>query len=246
MSTSASCCRGERRRCGRGLAMIMVAAGLSLGVGACAGDEGAETEGSEALEPGPMRTVNVTPAKAAAGRGHFANCVACHGEEGIGILGTGPRLNSASFLEAASDPMLIRTIENGREGTTMIPWGETFSERQIGELIAYIRTFEETEPAELDESPLEGDVDEGQRIFSDICSMCHGRNGGGYQETAPGTGIGRQAFLDSVTNGYLRYIIEHGKDQTPMRSFSGPRTSVANLNDREIDSVIAYLRANAW
>lgn len=218
--------------------------------GACAGDGGEEADTDQAalgrLEPGPMRTVNVTPAKVEAGRGHFATCAGCHGADGTGILGTAPRLNSTSFLEAASDAMLIRTITHGREGTTMVGWGETYSDRQIEELVAYIRSFQETEPADLDERPLEGDLEEGGQLFADICAMCHGRSGGGYGETAPGPAIGRRSFLDGVTDGYLRQMVRHGKDQTAMRGFLGPRTSVANLEDEQIDSIIAYLRDSAW
>ncbi len=66
-------------------------------------------------------------------------------------------------------------------------------------------------------------------------------------ETANGTGIGREAFLDSATNGYLRYVIKHGKSDTPMRGFAGDDpVAVANLDDDEIENVIAYLRDHAW
>ena len=103
------------------------------------------------------------------------------------------------------------------------------------------------EPAVLDESELEGVAENGQRIFRAVCSGCHGRSGAGYQETANGTGIGRKAFLDSASNGFLRYIVSHGKSQTKMRGFAASNiTAVANLSDQEIDDTIAYLRANAW
>ena len=107
--------------------------------------------------------------------------------------------------------------------------------------------FAETQPADLDESPLQGNATEGERIFGDICAACHGRTGAGYQETANGTGIGRSVFLDSVTNGYLRYIIRHGKSNTMMRGFgTDDPVAVANLSDEDIENVIAYLREHAW
>lgn len=198
-------------------------------------------------EPTEMRTIEVTEAKVAQGRGLFATCAACHGEEGRGKIGQGPALNSESFLAAASDAFLVRTITHGRAGTTMVAWGNTYDEAQVESLVAYIRSLQDVPAAELDESALEGDVAAGQRLYAEICAACHGRTGAGYQETSNGTGIGRRAFLDSVTDGYLRYIIEHGKENTRMRPMTGDSpVAVADLTDEEIDNIIAYLRDHAW
>ncbi len=80
-----------------------------------------------------------------------------------------------------------------------------------------------------------------------MCVGCHGRTGAGYQETANGTGIRRKVFLDEVSNGYLRYIIENGKSQTKMRPL-GPdsQVAVANLEKNLIEDVITFMRLNAW
>jgi cbb3-type cytochrome c oxidase subunit III len=194
-----------------------------------------------------MRVVQGTQAMTAQGKSLFAaNCVGCHGDNGEGKIGIGPRINSTSFLAAASDGFLMRTISKGREGTTMIPWGAVLGEDGVKSVVAHMRSWDAVPPAELDERPLEGSVADGQQIFADICSSCHGRTGAGYQETANGTGIGRRAFLAAASNGYLRYLVKHGKDQTQMRGFSGAKTSVANLNDTQIENVIAYLRDSAW
>ncbi len=197
--------------------------------------------------PGEMRTVEVTDDKIETGRALYTACVPCHGEERGGKVGQGPSLNSETFLAAASDDFLIRTITYGRPGTTMVAWGTTMEDSEIEALVAFLRSDGEVEPAELDESPLEGDVAAGEEIYGQICSACHGRTGAGYMETANGTGIGREAFLDSATNGYLRYVIKHGKSDTPMRGFAGDDpVAVANLDDDEIENVIAYLRDHAW
>lgn len=195
-----------------------------------------------------MRTVEVTEAKAAEGGKLFAErCVACHAENGDGRIGIGPRLNSASFLAAASDAMLRRTITFGRVGTTMIPWGSAMTAAQIDAVIAHLRSWQKVEPATLNEAPLSGKAAEGEKVYIDICVHCHGQTGAGYQETANGTGIGRKAFLDSATNGFLRHVIKQGKSQTKMRPFDkGSRVAVANLSDQEIEDVIAYLRSRAW
>jgi mono/diheme cytochrome c family protein len=193
------------------------------------------------------RYVEVTPEKISEGKTLFTACSACHGTNGEGNTGIGPRLNSTSFLAAASDHFLIGTITYGRAGTTMIPWGKTYQPDQIESIVAYLRSLKDVAAAELDMSPLDGNPQDGEEIYRSICSSCHGRSGAGYQETANGTGIGREAFLSKASDGYLRYIIKHGKDQTKMRPFDeDSKVAVANLTDRDIDGVITYLRKNAW
>lgn len=195
---------------------------------------------------GEMRTIEPTPAMVAQGKALFGACGACHGAEGDGKVGQGPRLNSETFLAAASDRLLRDTIAHGRAGTTMVAWGSSFNDAQIDALVAYIRSLHPVEPAKLDEKPLRANLERGEKIYQSICYTCHGRNGAGYQETANGTGIGRAAFLDSVSNGYMRFVASHGKTQTQMKGFSGAKTSVASLDPDEIDDVIGYLRSNAW
>ena len=181
------------------------------------------------------------------GKLYATNCVGCHGPEGKGRGGMGPRLASESFLAAASDEMLTNTISKGRMGTTMAAWGNMLPPSQIEALTAYVRSMTPHERVELDESPIDGDLAAGEEVFKTICAMCHGRNGGGYMESSSGTGIGRKVFLEEVSNGYLRYIIKNGKSQTKMKSFrEGAPAAVANLTDKQIEDVIAYMRENAW
>ena len=205
-------------------------------------------EAATGVPSGEMRTIEVTDAVAQAGQAVYAaNCVPCHGAEGEGRLGIGPKLNSETFLAAASDGYLLRTIARGRQGTTMPGWATTLDRGEVESVIAYMRNWSEVEPAELDDEANEGDAEAGAERFREICAACHGLSGGGYMETSNGTGIGRSAFLADVSNGYLRYIIEHGKSNTPMRPFGRPEaTAVANLTNDDIENVIAHLRASAW
>lgn len=203
---------------------------------------GVQAKGSDVK----MRTVKVDKAAAERGKTAFAVCAACHGAEGIGIIGLGPALASKSFLAAASDAYLIDTIKNGRTGTTMIPWGTTLKDPQINDIVAYIRSISKTEPAKLDNSPVKGQVANGERLYQDICASCHGVNGTGYAETQNGTAIGNAAFLKIAGDGFLRHLIRYGKSGTMMRGFDEKNvTAIANLTAQEIEDVIAYLRANA-
>jgi cytochrome c oxidase cbb3-type subunit 3 len=112
------------------------------------------------------------PVKGDAARGAelFArHCTACHGENGEGGRGTGitlsrprdlpiiaPALNNAGFLAAASDQMIRTTLRRGRSGTPMVSFLDVgLSERDIDDLVAYIRSFEGTQKprAEVKDTP---------------------------------------------------------------------------------------------
>lgn len=197
---------------------------------------------------GEMRTIEANAARVAAGRELFqGSCVSCHGDEGEGRVGIGPALNSESFLAAASDGYLTRTIYLGRAGTTMPAWGAGFGRDGVENIVAYMRSWRDIEPVRLDDAPARGDAEAGAVVFREICAACHGNSGAGYQETANGTGIGRAAFLAETSNGYLRHIIANGKTNTPMKPFGRPAAiAVANLTNDEIENVITHLRASAW
>ena len=212
--------------------------------------DGSSAKPGDAADPAgasDARWVESSPRAIELGKATFATCMGCHGTDAAGRIGIGPRIASKSYLAAASDDFLVRTIKQGRAGTTMVPWGGVLGDEQVEALVAYLRSLSPVAPATLNETQLVGDSGNGEIIFRNICSGCHGRSGAGYQETANGTGIGRKAFLDSASNGFIRFIVGQGKTQTKMRGFAADNiTAVANLSDHEIDDTIAYLRANAW
>jgi len=87
-------------------------------------------------------------------------CVVCHGVDGEGGRGTGvtfsrkrdlpviaPALNNAGFLMAASDEMILHTLQFGREGTPMRSFlVQGLSEQDLGDLVSYVRSFEKQLP----------------------------------------------------------------------------------------------------
>lgn len=85
------------------------------------------------------------------GRGLYeAACANCHGWEGRGELGMGPALNNPDFLTTADDAFLWATIAYGRRETPMFPslrgldGVRQFSEQQINDLVAYLRSWQST------------------------------------------------------------------------------------------------------
>jgi cytochrome c oxidase cbb3-type subunit III len=237
----------------RDLTSVFISIGLLLAAAGSTGCDkfGSDPDSTEAAAKPLMkkasRTIEVTKANAAEGAEFYEDCASCHGAKGEGKVGMAPSLVSKSFLEAASDEMLVKTISGGRIGTTMIAWNEDLEPKQIEAVVAYLRSLNPTEPANLNESPLNGDTARGEAVFMSVCVNCHGRAGAGYQESGSGTGIGRKVFLDVVSDGYLRHIIKNGKSGTAMGAFDvKSRTAVANLTDQEIEDTIVYLRKNAW
>ena len=88
------------------------------------------------------------------------HCAACHGARGEGGHGTGvtfsrprsapilaPALNNRGFLAAASDTMIKTTLMHGRDGTPMQSFlKQGLRERDINDIVAYVRAFERQPP----------------------------------------------------------------------------------------------------
>ncbi len=172
------------------------------------------------------------------------NCAACHQADAGGKPGLAPSLINKEFLAAASDRFLKATILEGRGDTQMMPFKEVLNERQVNAVIAFLRSHISIPSRGMmvdEDRQAMGDPRLGKRWFAQVCAGCHGPRGEGYAGEGSGTAIGKKGFLSKASDGYIRYIIKNGRSNTPMRSFSGPE-ALANLNDREIDDIISYLR----
>lgn len=173
-------------------------------------------------------------------------CVACHQPKGEGKPGVAPSLTSPEFLASASTRFLRTTISEGRAGTAMIAWKPVLGEKKIDAVIAYLRSFAKgtagAKVAKVDAEPAaKGDVKLGQARFEEICQGCHAAKGGGYLAHGVAPAIGLPGFLKVASDGYIREIVRYGRSNTRMRGFQGS-TGLANLSDKEINSVISYLR----
>jgi len=171
------------------------------------------------------------------------NCEVCHQADAIGQPGIAPSLTNPELLSIASDKYFMATIRDGRDGTAMAPF-DYLGRKDIRSVVAYLRSHEKlpNRAAEVNaEETAQGDPRLGKLWFDNICSTCHGVDGNGYDAGGTGTAIGYPGLLDKASDGFLRDTIKYGRSNTRMRGFSGP-DALANLNDNEIDDVIAYLR----
>lgn len=67
-------------------------------------------------------------------------CARCHGQEAEG--GVGPAIGNPAFLALASDAFLRYTIEHGRDGTEMLPFGTALSGEDLDNVTAFLRSLE--------------------------------------------------------------------------------------------------------
>ena len=188
-----------------------------------------------------------TELQIAVGEATFTMCANCHGAKGEGSVGLAPQLASQTWLAIVSNEFIRDTIKNGRPGSNMVPWYGGLGDAALDGVVAYLRSWQKQPGVELEEGELVGDAAAGERRFVDLCAKCHGQRGAGYAAGVDGIGIGRKAFLDSASNGFLRAMIRVGKSGTEMESFTEKATITTDrLSDEDIDSIIRFLRENAW
>jgi cytochrome c oxidase cbb3-type subunit 3 len=171
------------------------------------------------------------------------NCIFCHQADAIGKPGIAPSLTNPELLATASDKFLKGTIRDGRKGTGMPPFAH-LGKSGIDSILVYLRSYEKlpNRAEMIDRQPqTHGDERLGKLWFDQICSTCHGVNGDGYLEGGTGTAIGSASFLNKASDGFIRETIKYGRSNTRMIGYSGP-AAMANLSDKEINDVIAYMR----
>ncbi len=172
------------------------------------------------------------------------HCSGCHGTDAEGA--TGPQLNNPTFLRNASDVMLREWITFGKEGTEMRGFrkgGQGISElsdRQIEDVVSYLRLLERTGRDELNrvaKSP-HGRPENGVLLYAANCAGCHGVHG----EGASGPALSNPNFLKYASDGFLMATMALGRTGTEMRPVKRGPQSIAELTGDEINDLVAYLR----
>lgn len=78
-------------------------------------------------------------AAAAEGRKLFlkTGCYACHGHEAEGAVG--PDLTDDEWIYQPTDAMIFNTINRGRPGTVMAPFGDQLKPDEIWKIVEFLR-----------------------------------------------------------------------------------------------------------
>jgi len=178
-----------------------------------------------------------------------AVCSACHGAKGQGRRFPGlvpnPSITNADFLELASDDFLFATIQKGRPGRPMLPWGERengLNAEEIKSVIAHIRRLGGNIQHKTDSMPqvwAKGDANFGAKLFSSNCAGCHGKIGEGLE----GPALNNKNFLSNVSDTFLVETISRGRRGTIMQGFNNSSVVRRALTREEIESIVVFIRS---
>lgn len=106
----------------------------------------AAESGAVAVDDGLLERLAQNDEAVARGREAFeANCVACHGARGEGVIG--PNLTDASWVHGGAPTDIHRTVRDGFQARGMPPWGAALGERQVQSVVAYVLTLRDTNVA---------------------------------------------------------------------------------------------------
>lgn len=167
-------------------------------------------------------------------------CSLCHGSDRQGhVNDDAPSLRSESLIAAGFPEILLYAIAYGRRGTPMAAFlndvGGPLTEDEILLMVRWLQEQSGYEPFDLPLDSIEGDIALGKEVYQQECVECHGVNG----EGGIGTALGNQAMLSLTTDAFLRFTIEHGREETVMPAFGD------TLEPAEIDAVTAFLRSRS-
>jgi cytochrome c oxidase cbb3-type subunit 3 len=112
------------------------------------------------------------------------NCTLCHGDNGEGSDGR-PALNDKQLLDTTADDTIFSIISSGVPNTEMPAWnqahGGPLTDEDVHNVVAFLRAWQPTAPDLSGFIPI-GDLTKGKRLYSTICSVCHGDEGQGANQ----------------------------------------------------------------
>ena len=172
----------------------------------------------------------------------------CHNNNGIG--GIGLPLNGIKVAHFPRD-YLFKTIRLGREGRVM-PAFDFLSDAQVNAIVDHILAwrFEHAQDKVFLQERIEGDVEQGGKLFREHCAECHGTDG---KSRGVGTGVtfererdfevvppalNNPGFLASASDHWIRYTIQNGRLGTTM-----PPQAELQISDQDVNDIVSYVRS---
>ena len=179
---------------------------------------------------------------AESGKALYDTCAACHGADG----GGNAALN-APGLAGQSESYLTRQLWDFRDGRRGKEPGDTTGAQMLpmasvlpdGDAIASVAAFIAAMPAARPAATVEGDVINGQKLFTSKCGACHGGHGWGNEAlfTPRLTVIGDWYLIRQVNNfkESMRGVhkdAKYGKQMAMMAK---------TVSDEELNDIAAFL-----
>jgi mono/diheme cytochrome c family protein len=166
-----------------------------------------------------------------------AECVACHGADGMGTA-LAPALNDPA-VRAKTTEELERTLRSGVSGTLMASWDSALTDDELTALVTLIQRWEEVPagaiPAPEQPVPVTAEsLAQGGELYTANCSRCHGPEGQGTQR-APALNV--KSFLSDTVDAAIQQIVTLGVPGTAMPAW-GDR-----LSEAEIMALVGFIRS---
>lgn len=204
----------------------------------CAPLAGMATEEDKEGLP-PIRTLTEEQSEAAAAN-YEKYCVLCHGADRQGHVNDhAPSLRSKSLFESGVPHAILRPLSYGRQGTAMGGYldevGGPLTLDETWDLTYWLFEQSGAERVAITTNPVHGDIERGRSLYQTTCAECHGENGEGV--TAPA--LGNQSALAHNSDEFIRYAIQHGREDTEMVAFAD------KFSAKDIDSLTAFIRSRA-
>ncbi|MCP4077232.1 MAG: c-type cytochrome [Gammaproteobacteria bacterium] len=175
------------------------------------------------------------------------HCSVCHNENGMG--GIGLPLNGEKVEHFPRD-YLFKTVRLGREGRVM-PAFNKLSDAQINSIVDHIYSWKKNPEVDTySDEPVKGDEKNGQNLFLQKCSACHGKDG---KSEGLGTGVSvsrerkfqvvppalnNPGFLAAANDKWIRQTIKTGRPGTIM-----PSQKTLQITDQELNDIVSYVRS---
>lgn len=172
---------------------------------------------------------------------YIKQCLICHSESGKGEgKNAGTALNNQNFLSTVSNKDLYQYVKYGREGTAMPAYGPRLSEKDLHNLVAYIRDWQ-TEKVDFDvPKTLSGDPENGKKVYNLYCLNCHGESGAGMLKMGPA--LSNHQYLKYATDKQIWISTAYGREETRMGPSLKGLNGVRQLTKAEVTDIVSYLR----
>jgi mono/diheme cytochrome c family protein len=166
-------------------------------------------------------------------------CSACHGKAGegkrykeykTGIAGIG----RSDFLSVASTDFIAFTIYHGRSGRQMAAWMPRYSGlkmEEIGALADFVKSKMTVNSEFASVQRINGNLNEGERIYKTNCAMCHGDDGRGTHIIT----ISNPGMMSVASDEFLYKTIVSGRRNTAMPGWG-------EFSSEEMADILAFLR----
>lgn len=169
-------------------------------------------------------------------------CLICHSETGKGEgKNAGTALNNQNFLSTVTNTDLYNYVKYGRDGTAMPAYGPRVSEKDLQNLVVFIRNWQ-TKVIEFDvPKTISGNLYNGEKQYTLYCSNCHGKEGVGMLKM--GSSLANPQYLKYTADKQIWISAAYGREETRMGSSLKGLDGVRQLKKDDITDIVSYIRS---